>query len=139
MDVGSKVMESVVMNLNAHNDYLQRKLDHYNAWLMDPKRELGSGPYPGFPEDVKVKAGRAIMQAEAKAKVEAKAAKAAKPKAVKAKRAPKASGPTKQDRAVEIYKRLSGDKAQVISAIQTELGMSVAGATTYFYNAKKLA
>ena len=139
MDVGSKVMESVVMNLNAHNDYLQRKLDHYNAWLMDPKRELGSGPYPGFPEDVKVKAGRAVLQAEAKAKVEAKAAKAAKPKAVKAKRAPKASGPTKQDRAVEIYKRLSGDKAQVISAIQTELGMSVAGATTYFYNAKKLA
>ena len=139
MDVGSKVMESVVSNLNAHNDYLQRKLDHYNAWLMDPKRELGSGPYPGFPEDIKVKAGRAIMQAEAKAKVEAKAAKAAKPKAVKAKRAPKASGPTKQDRAVEIYKRLSGDKAQVISAIQTELGMSVAGATTYFYNAKKLA
>jgi hypothetical protein len=139
MDVGSKVMESVVSNLNAHNDYLQRKLDHYNKWLMDPKRELGSGPYPGFPEDVKVKAGVAKLQAEAKAKVDAKAAKAAKPKAVKAKRAPKASGPTKQDRAVEIFKRLSGDKAQVISAIQTELGMSVAGATTYFYNAKKLA
>lgn len=138
MDVGSKVMESVVMNLNAHNDYLQRKLDHYNAWLLDDKREMGK-PYPGFPEDVKLKAGRAVLQAEAKAKVEAKAAKAAKPKAVKAKRAPKASGPTKQDRAVEIYKRLSGDKAQVISAIQTELGMSVAGATTYFYNAKKLA
>lgn len=138
MDVGSKVMESVVMNLNAHNDYLQRKLDHYNAWLLDDKREMGK-PYPGFPEDVKLKAGRAVLQAEAKAKVEAKAAKAAKPKAVKAKRAPKASGPTKQERAVEIYKRLSGDKAQVISTIQTELGMSVAGATTYFYNAKKLA
>ena len=139
MDVGAKVMESVVSNLNAHNDYLQRKLDHYNAWLMDPKRELGSGPYPGFPEDVKLKAGRAIMQAEAKAKVEAKAAKAAKPKAVKAKRAPKASGPTKQDRAVEIFRELNGDKAAVISAIQERLDMSVAGATTYFYNAKKLA
>jgi len=139
MDVGAKVMESVVSNLNAHNDYLQRKLDHYNAWLMDPKRELGSGPYPGFPEDVKLKAGRAIMQAEAKAKVEAKAAKAAKPKAVKAKRAPKASGPTKQDRAVEIFRELNGDKAAVISAIQERLEMSVAGATTYFYNAKKLA
>jgi hypothetical protein len=139
MDVGAKVMESVVSNLNAHNDYLQRKLDHYNAWLMDPKRELGSGPYPGFPEDVKLKAGRAIMQAEAKAKVEAKAAKAAKPKAVKAKRAPKASGPSKQDRAVEIFRELNGDKAAVISAIQERLDMSVAGATTYFYNAKKLA
>jgi hypothetical protein len=139
MDVGAKVMESVVSNLNAHNDYLQRKLDHYNKWLLDPKRELGSGPYPGFPEDVKLKAGRAIMQAEAKAKVEAKAAKAAKPKAVKAKRAPKASGPTKQDRAVEIFRELNGDKAAVISAIQERLDMSVAGATTYFYNAKKLA
>lgn len=138
MDVGAKVMESVVSNLNAHNDYLQRKLDHYNAWLLDDEREFGS-KYPGFPEDNQLKAGRAIMQAEAKAKVEAKAAKAAKPKAVKAKRAPKASGPTKQDRAVEIFRELNGDKAAVISAIQERLEMSVAGATTYFYNAKKLA
>lgn len=28
----------------------QRRLDHYNAWLMDPKREFGK-PYPGYPED----------------------------------------------------------------------------------------
>ena len=136
MDVGSRVMESMVTNLNAHNDYLQRKLDHYNKWLLDPKRPVDGKPYPGFPEDNQLKAGRAIMQAEAKAKVEAKAAK---PKAVKAKRAPKASGPTKQDRAVEIFRELNGDKAAVISAIQERLEMSVAGATTYFYNAKKLA
>ncbi len=136
MDVGAKVMESVVSNLNAHNDYLQRKLDHYNTWLLDPKRPVDGKPYPGFPEDVKLKAGVAKLQAEAKAKVEAKAAK---PKAVKAKRAPKASGPTKQDRAVEIFRELNGDKAAVISAIQERLEMSVAGATTYFYNAKKLA
>ena len=135
MDVGSRVMESMVTNLNAHNDYLQRKLDHYNTWLLDPKRDFGK-PYPGFPEEVKLKAGVAKMQAEAKAKVEAKAAK---PKAVKAKRAPKASGPSKQDRAVEIFRELNGDKAAVISAIQERLDMSVAGATTYFYNAKKLA
>ena len=138
MDVGAKVMESVVSNLNAHNDYLQRKLDHYNKWLLDPKRPVDGKPYPGFPEEVKLKAGVAKMQAEAKAKVEAKAAKAAKP-AVKAKRAPKASGPSKQDRAVEIFRELNGDKAAVISAIQERLDMSVAGATTYFYNAKKLA
>ncbi len=136
MDVGSRVMESMVTNLNAHNDYLQRKLDHYNTWLLDPKRPVDGKPYPGFPEDVKLKAGVAKLQAEAKAKVEAKAAK---PKAVKAKRAPKASGPSKQDRAVEIFRELNGDKAAVISAIQERLEMSVAGATTYFYNAKKLA
>jgi ribosomal protein L7/L12 len=139
MDVGSKVMESVVSNLNAHNDYLQRKLDHYNKWLCDPARPVGSGPYPGFPEDVKLKAGVAKLQAEAKAKVEAKAAKPKAEKAPKVKRARKAEGPTKQERAVELYKRLNGSKVEVIQAIQTELGMSLAGATTYFYNAKKLA
>jgi hypothetical protein len=136
MDVGSRVMENVVSTLNSHNDYLQRKLDHYNKWLLDPKRQLGSGAYPGFPEDVKMKAGRAALVADMAAK---KTAKVEKTKAVKAKRASKASGPTKQDRAVEIFKRLNGAKGEVIQAIQTELGMSVAGATTYFYNAKKLA
>ena len=28
----------------------QKRLDHYNKWLMDPKREIGS-TYPGFPDD----------------------------------------------------------------------------------------
>lgn len=29
----------------------QRRLDHYNKWLMDPNRPIDSGPYPGFPGD----------------------------------------------------------------------------------------
>ena len=29
----------------------QKRLDHYNAWLMDPTREFGGAPYPGYPED----------------------------------------------------------------------------------------
>ena len=28
----------------------QRRLDHYNKWLMDPKRSIGT-PYPGYPEN----------------------------------------------------------------------------------------
>ena len=28
----------------------QARLDHYNEWLMDPKREFGK-PYPGYPEN----------------------------------------------------------------------------------------
>ena len=28
----------------------QRRLDHYNKWLMDPTREFGI-PYPGYPEN----------------------------------------------------------------------------------------
>ena len=27
----------------------QNRLDHYNKWLMDPKREFGGSVYPGFP------------------------------------------------------------------------------------------
>jgi len=29
----------------------QDRLDHYNAWLLDPEREFGV-PYPGFPGDL---------------------------------------------------------------------------------------
>lgn len=46
---------------------------------------------------------------------------------------------TKQDRAVAIFKRCEGKRKETITAIVAELGMSEAGATTYFYNAKKLA
>ena len=142
--VGQQVMENIVSHLtygsNEHNDYLQRKLAHYNAWLLDPKREVGSGPYPGFPDDIARTKGVAKLKAEFAAKAEVKAkAKAAAPKKEHAKRAKRTDGPTKQDRTVEIYRELNGDKATVISAIQERLGMSVAGATTYFYNAKKLA
>lgn len=48
-------------------------------------------------------------------------------------------GPTKQSKANEIFVRLGGDKEKVIAAIQTECSMTVAGATTYFYNAKRVA
>jgi len=29
----------------------QARLDHYNAWLMDPNRDFGGSRYPGFPGD----------------------------------------------------------------------------------------
>lgn len=126
---------------NAHNDYLTRKLAHYNQWLLDPKRHVSQGPYPGFPDDV---AQEKAVEAYKADFVERKA-KVAEPKAkvvriAKAKKVRKeGSGPTKQDKAVEIFQRLFGDKAAVISTIQDELAMSLAGATTYYYNAKKLA
>lgn len=126
------------MDFNQRVAFNERKLAHYNKWLLDPNREFGIA-YPGFPEEleyVKHIANRARKAAK-EVIVEAKAkAKAAKPKA---KRAPRGEGPTKQELACKIYERLAGDKLAVIEAIQTELGMSPAGATTYFYNAKKLA
>ena len=129
-----------MMNLNAHNEYLTRKLAHYNKWLLDDEREFGK-PYPGFPEDMKgKKVQSAVLSDMVSTLVGTKAVPASPVKAVKVKASRKESGPkagTKSQLAVEIFKRLNGDKAAVIAAIQAELGMSVAGATTYFYNAKK--
>ena len=123
---------------NEYNDYLTRKLAHYNQWLGDPKRSYKDGPYKGFPEDLEYAARAHENRIRALAPEQApKAPIERKKKSKRVKKTPD-GGPTKQTRAVDIYKRLGGDKAAVIQAIQDELGMSTAGATTYFYNAKKL-
>ena len=138
-----------MMDHNEYNAYLDRKLAHYNAWLVDNSREIGK-PYPGFPEDKQARPVKfrmknmqtmnAFEQFDSDMKARSAKPKAEKaPKVAKEPRAPRATGPTKADRALEIFKRLSGDKAAVIAAIKDELSMSDAGATTYFYNAKKLA
>ena len=138
-----------MMDHNEYNAYLDRKLAHYNVWLVDNSREAGK-PYPGFPEDkqarpVKFRMKNMQVMNAFEQHASDTVARSAKPVAVKAPKepkapkAPRASGPTKADRALEIFKRLSGDKAAVIAAIKDELSMSDAGATTYFYNAKKLA
>jgi hypothetical protein len=128
------------MDLNEYNQYLTRKLAHYNKWLLDDTREF-TEPYPGFPEDVKLaKKGKKVESPVIgnMAQVLSGTAKAAPKRAARqAPQGPKAG--TKSQLAVDIYKRFSGDKAQTIAAIQDELQMSLAGATTYFYNAKKAA
>lgn len=129
------------LSFNEYNEFCTRKLAHYNAWLMDNKRPFGV-PYAGFPEEAELlkRASKRAKRIAADVIVEAKAsakAKVAKPKAKRAAR--KGDGPTKQELACKIYARLAGDKAQTIAAIQSELGMSPAGATTYYYNARKLA
>lgn len=133
---------------NTYNAYLDRKLAHYNVWLVDSSREAGK-PYPGFPEDKQPSAVKfrmknmqvlnAFDQFAADQVQRTKPQVVREPKVAKEPKAPRASGPTKADRALEIFKRLGGDKGAVIAAIKDELSMSDAGATTYFYNAKKLA
>lgn len=46
---------------------------------------------------------------------------------------------TKQALANEQYRKHQGDRTAVINFLMEDLGMSKAGATTYFYNAKKAA
>ena len=126
------------MDVNAYNQYLDRKLAHYNKWLLDPVRPLGT-MYPGFPEDLQLAKKGKKMESPVIANMAGTMTKVkAQPKAEKAKKAKRAGGsPTKGDLALQIYKRLNGDKLSVIAELQTGLGMSQAGATTYFYNAKK--
>ena len=122
------------------DSYGSRKLAHYNAWLLNPKRDLDAGPYKGFPEDLKLEKARKALKAEYAVKAEAKE-KVAAAKPAKAKRAKKvAGGPSKLERALEIYKaNLGMAKVNLIDKIKETLDMSPAGATTYYYNAKKLA
>ena len=142
IDISTKeITMKQTYSVSHDNDFMQRKLDHYNAWLLNPKRKVEDGPYKGFPEEVeraaKLAKGRAIMEAERAAKP-VKPAKVVKTK-VAAKR-PRTGGPTKQERALEIYRaNIKLSKDNVISIIREQLDMSPAGATTYYYNAKKLA
>jgi hypothetical protein len=51
----------------------------------------------------------------------------------------KTKGVSKIALAMEIFKKHNGNKQVVIAEFVEVLGMSKAGATTYFYNAKKSA
>ena len=78
-----------------------------------------------------------IPAAEISAKFAATASKPAKvAKSTEPKERVKRAG-TKQEAAMAIFQRHSGNRKAVIADIKTELGMSDAGATTYFYNAKR--
>lgn len=94
------------------------RLAHYNAWLRDPNREFAS-IYPGYPGDAKPKKVRPVVVESAPSR--------------------KRSGPTKQQRAIELYKANKGlANPKLVELFMKELDMSKAGATTYLYNAKKL-
>jgi hypothetical protein len=73
IDISTKeITMKQTYSISYDNNFLQRKLDHYNAWLLNPKRKVEDGPYQGFPEEVdraaKLAKGRAIMEAERAAK-----------------------------------------------------------------------
>ena len=65
-----------------------------------------------------------------------KGARAAKPVKMKRESSAPREG-SKLEKAIAFFKQFNGDRKLVIGALQSEVGMSQAGATTYFYNAKK--
>lgn len=117
-------------NLDENQAYLTRSLDHYNAWLMDRKRNF-TDTYPGFPEELKP----AASEKRKKTKKVSSIAMSMKKKIVRERS--KRGEPTKQERAVQIVE-LNPKKEEAINAIQTQLNMSKAGATTYYYNSVKI-
>jgi hypothetical protein len=94
-------------------------------------RDVKSGFVYGIPKSDVITSGAIEGAAIKKAAKKKVATKHTNPKAVKA--------GSKIEQAVAIYKSENGDRQVVISRIEAELGMSKAGATTYFYNAKKKA
>ena len=131
---------------NARNDELQDRLNHYNDWLMDDKRDFGS-TYPGYPGDKAQKPSKTKVEKPIVAPVKpvkpskkGKSVMSIQTVGVKVarstvKKAPKAG--TKQAKAIEIVRKLGVEqKAQAIESIMSELSMSKAGATTYFHNSR---
>lgn len=128
---------------NARNDELQDRLNHYNDWLMDDKRDFGS-TYPGYPGDKAQKPSKTKVEkptvAPVKPPKKGKSVMSIQTVGVKVARsavtkAPKAG--SKQAKANEIVMRIGvANKVQAIEAIMSEASMSKAGATTYFHNAR---
>lgn len=125
---------------NARNDELTDRLNHYNDWLMDTKREIPSY-YPGYPGDKTKKPTTTVVEKPKVAPVKPKKGKSVMSietvgvKVAKIARGPKAG--TKQSKAIDIVRVLGvSAKAESIDKIMAELGMSKAGATTYFHNAR---
>lgn len=105
----------------AQNDLNTAKLAHYNAWLLDANREFGT-VYPGFPGEVTIK----VAKAKATTVVVKSVAKRA------------AGTVTKLDQAKALYKdNIKLARVNMIALFQEKLGMSKAGATTYYYNVQK--
>lgn len=128
---------------NVRNDELQDRLNHYNDWLLDNKRDFCS-TYPGYPGDKDKKPTEIVVEKPIVAPVKRKKGSKSvmkienvgvKMMSTRVTRGPKAG--TKQAQAIDIVKALgTTEKHVAIQEIMDRLTMSKAGATTYFHNAK---
>lgn len=153
---------------NDYNEFLKRKMNDYNTWLCDKNRnysipypgfeeeiEMLTKPPVDFPKEVLDNQAAAVKESKGKPTTRRSKGKALtkatnrRKASVKVKRESKYMNNTntvdvnvkvsKKTRSFELYEALiSKGKKAVIDAYKAELNMSDAGATTYFYNAKKL-
>ena len=116
----------------------QKRLDHYNKWLLDPKREAGT-IYPGYPGDKKVPISRKkgkMMEAVAVDTKVSKPVKVTKVKAESTAKAPRDG--SKLSKALEVVKATGkDDKEACLVAIVNALSVTRGNASIYY--AKSLA
>ena len=93
---------------NAKNDELQDRLNHYNDWLMDDKRDFGT-TYPGYPGDKAEKAKKTKVVTPVKPPKKGKSVMSIQTVGVKISRASVTKAPkagSKQAKANEIVMRI---------------------------------
>lgn len=114
----------------------QKRLDHYNKWLMDPKRVPGT-VYPGYPEDKKLKVRKKgkMMQAVVETVAAPKTSRTVKTeKAQKPVKSARAG--TKLAQATDIVKATGKhDKEACLKAIVEALGVTRGNASIYYAKA----
>lgn len=106
----------------------QRRLDHYNAWLMDPARPVDGKPYPGYPEQKSAVKAVTVAQEPKKRHNKRIATHTSKGNAM--------SKVTNLSRATEIVKA-TGSKAEALEKIMAELSVTRSNAFVYFTKATK--
>lgn len=105
----------------------QARLDHYNKWLMDPARPLGT-LYPGYPEQEDPVRNETVAPAPEKRHNRRIVTHTLKGNAM--------SKVTNLSRAIEIVKA-SASKAEALDKLVTELGVKRPNAFVYFTKATK--
>lgn len=118
----------------------QRRLDHYNEWLMDPKRPLGS-TYPGYPGDKDRAKKSGKKSKEINKLVRRKVTVAFGPKVSHNQNTEEMKGNmmtkvTNLSRAIEIV-RVTPAKAEALDKLVAELGVKRPNAFVYFTKAQK--
>lgn len=110
----------------------QARLDHYNQWLLDPKRVPGT-VYPGYPEEKKARTSRKVTSVTVDAPTKKRYNQRIVTKILKGNMMTKV---TNLSRATDIVKA-SANKAEAIAKIVETLSVTKSNAFVYYTKAQK--
>lgn len=111
----------------------QKRLDHYNQWLLDPKRVSGT-VYPGYPQEKKARTSRKVTAETVDKKTKRNYNQRIVTKILKGNMMTKV---TNLSRATDIVKA-SANKAEAIAKIVETLSVTKSNAFVYYTKAFKI-